>query len=121
MAVTSTKPSGRRADDVRALRIRFRTLTFSGNYATGGEQLTARNLGFYRVLAVIPLDHMARAANGVTGNPVAIDIASDGRSLAIRFLEDAAGAAGTAIGQEKTNAEAYIASQKLDVLIVGEG
>jgi hypothetical protein len=35
-------------------------------------------------------------------------------------LEDAAGAAGTPFGQEKTNAEAYIANSKLDVLFIGE-
>lgn len=121
MAVTATRVSGRRADDTRALRRRFRTLTFSGNYATGGEVVTARSLGFYRILGINPLDHIARAPNGVTGNPVAIDVSSDGRTVTFRFLEDAAGAAGAAIGQEKTNAEAYIANQRLDVEIIGEG
>jgi hypothetical protein len=120
MAVAVSRPSGRRADDVRALRFRFRTLSFSGNYATGGETITAASVGLKRILAVVPLDLMIRAANGVSGVWPVFDVASDGRSVVVRSLEDAAGAAGTAFGQEKTNAEAYIASSKLDVLFVGE-
>lgn len=120
MAVTVSRPSGIRADDVRALRFRFRTLTFSGNYATGGEAITARSLGLFRVLAVIPADMLLRAPAGVTGVLPVFDISSDRKTVTIRALEDAAGAAGTALGQEKTNAEAYIASSKIDVLFVGE-
>lgn len=120
MAVAPSRPSGRRADDVRALRFRFRTLTFSGNYATGGETLTAQSVGLKRILGVVPLDLMLRAAAGITGVWPVFDVAADGRSVVIRALEDSAGAAGTPFGQEKTNAEAYIASSKLDVIIVGE-
>jgi hypothetical protein len=120
MAVAVSRPSGIRADDVRALRFRFRTLTFSGNYATGGETITARSLGLYRILGVIPLDTLLRAPAGVTGVIPVFDVASDRKSVVIRSLEDAAGAAGTPIGGEKTNAEAYIASSKLDVIFVGE-
>lgn len=120
MAVTPSRPSGRRADDVRALRFRFRTLTFSGNYATGGETLTAQSVGLKRILGILPMDSLIRAANGVQGVEPVFDVAADGRSVVIRALEDAAGAAGTPLGQEKTNAEAYLASSKLDVLLVGE-
>lgn len=120
MAVAATKPSGRRADDVRALRLRYRLLLFTGNYATGGESITARSLGFYRILGIIPLDSLIRAPNGVTGVVPVIDVSADGRTVVIRALEDAAGAAGTPTGQEKTNAEAYIASSQLPILIVGE-
>jgi hypothetical protein len=120
MAVALTRPSGRRADDVRALRFRFRSLAFSGNYATGGETITAASVGLKRILAVVPLDLMTRAANGVTGVWPVFDIVSPGTSVVIRMLEDAAGAAGTPFGQEKTNAEAYIANSKLDVLFIGE-
>ena len=120
MAVARSRPSGRRAEDVRSLRIRFRTLTFSGNYATGGETITARDLGLVRILGVIPLDTLVRAPNGVTGVQPVFDVAADGRQVVIRMLEDAAGVAGTPVGQEKTNAEAYIASSKLDILVVGE-
>lgn len=121
MAVTVTRPSGRRADDIRALRLRYRDIAFSGNYATGGETISAASLSLKRILGVIPLDTLIRAANGVTGVQPVFDISADGRTLIIRALEDAAGAAGTPVGQEKTNAEAYIASSKLSVIIVGEG
>lgn len=120
MAVTSSRPSGRRADDVRALRFRYRLLAFSGNYATGGETVTAASVGLKRILGLLPMGGMIRAADGVTGNPFTFDVSADGRQVVIRLLEDAAGAAGTAIGQEKTNGEAYIAGQQLPVLFVGE-
>lgn len=120
MAVTLTRPAGRRADDVRALRFRFRSIAFSGNYATGGETITAASVGLKRILAVVPLDSLIRAANGVTGVLPVFDIASTGTSVVVRSLEDAAGAAGTPLAQEKTNAEAYIANSKLDVLFIGE-
>lgn len=121
MAVALSRPSGRRADDVRALRFRFRTLTFSGNYATGGDSITAQSCSLKRILAVIPCDTLVRARNGVTGVVPVFDVAADGKTVVVRALEDAAGAAGTPVGQEKTNAEAYAASPAfLDVLIVGE-
>jgi hypothetical protein len=120
MAVTVSRPSGRRADDVRALRFRFRTLTFSGNYATGGETITAASLSLKRILAVIPADLLIRAPAGVTGVIPVFDVAADGRSVVVRALSDAAGAAAATIGQEKNNAQAYIASSAINVLIVGE-
>lgn len=121
MAVTISRPSGRRADDVRALRFRFRQLTFSGNYATGGETITARSLGLKRILMVIPGNVLVRpAADTANGVLPVFDLSSDGTSLTIRMLEDAAGAAGVAIGQEKTNAEAYTAGSRLDVVFIGE-
>lgn len=127
MAVAISRPTAvRRSDDVRALRFRFRTLTFSGNYATGGEVINIStgsqnaNLGLRRILAVIPLDSMIAAPNGVTGVLPKFDVAADGKSVTIRALEDAAAVAGSPFAQEKTNAEAYIASSKLDVLFIGE-
>lgn len=120
MAVATSRPSGRRSEDVRSLRFRFRTLTFSGNYATGGESFTAKQFSLIRVLGVIPLDSVIAAPNGATGVLPKIDVASDGRTFTIRALEDAAGAAGAPVGAEKNNAEAYIANSKLDVLLVGE-
>lgn len=126
MAFTLSRPSGRRSDDIRALRLRYRLINFSGTYPGGGETISLSganktpNLGLARILGVIPLDTMARAANGVTGNPVAVDVAADGKSVVFRLLEDAAGVAGTAIGQEKNAAEAYIGSQVFPVIFVGE-
>lgn len=121
MAVAISRPSGRRADGVSALKIRFRTLNFTGNYATGGEVLTARSLGFYRVLGIIALDTLIGDPATVTGVVPKFIISADGRTVTIKSMEDAAGAAGAAVFQEKTNAEAYLANSKLDVLIVGEG
>ena len=119
MAVTVTRPSGRRADDARALRLRFRTLTFSGSYATGGETITAQSVSLKRILAVIPADGVIAPAATATGSLYKIDVASDGRSVVIRFLNDAAGAAAATLGQEKT-AGAHVAGSKLDVIIIGE-
>lgn len=122
MAVAATRPSGRRADDIRALRIRFRTLTFSGTYPTGGEQVSAQSLSLKRILCVLPTSTLVRGAGLSAGVLPLFDVSADGRTVAIRMAEDAAGAAGTFIGQEKTNAEAYQGSPAtLDVLIVGEG
>lgn len=120
MAVSVTRVSGRRADDVRALQMLVRTLSFTGNYATGGETITAKSLGLFRILGVVPLDSLIAAPNGVTGVQPKIDVAADGKTVVIRALEDAAGAAGATIGVEKNNAEAYVASSKLDVLVIGE-
>jgi hypothetical protein len=119
MAVALSRPSGINADDTRALRFRFRTLTFSGNYATGGETITAQSLGLKQILGVIALDEFIRAPNAVTGVEPVFDVASDRRSVVIRSLEDAGGAAGTPVGQEKTNGEAYLANSRLDVIVVG--
>lgn len=122
MAVVATRPSGRRADDIRALRIRMRTLTFSGTYTTGGEVITSQSLSLKRILVVIPCGTLVRGAGTAAGVLPVFDVSADGRTLNIRMGEDAAGAAGTFIGQEKTNGEAYQGTPAtLDVLIVGEG
>lgn len=121
MSVSISKPTegGGRTDDVRALKFRFRKLSFSGNYATGGETIQASSVGLKRITAVVPLDSLIRAANGVTGVMPVFDVASDGKSVVVRALEDAAGVAGATIGAEKTNAEAYVANSELDVLFIG--
>lgn len=120
MAVAITRPSGRRADDVRALRFRFRTLTFSGNYATGGETVLASTLSLKRILAVLPADGLIHTASSAAGVLPVFDVAADGRSVVIRAAElGGTGAAGDPF-QEKTNAEAYVANSFLNVLVVGE-
>lgn len=120
MAVTVSRPSGRRAEGLGALKFRYRLLTFTGSYAAGGEVLTARSLGFFRVLAVIPADNLVRVANAITGRIPAIDISTDGRTITIRQLADAAGAGAASIGQERSNG-AYTAGEALPVVIIGEG
>lgn len=121
MPVTITRPSGRRADGVSALRWRFRTLTFTGNYPGSGEVLTSRSLGFYRILGIVMLDSVIGDPATVTGVVPKLIVSSDGRTVTIKTMEDAAGAAGAPVFQEKNAAEAYLANSKLDVLIVGEG
>lgn len=118
MAVALTKPTSR-ADDTRALKRRLRRLTFSGNYATGGETITAAQLGLSRIVAVNPMNAVVRGPAGVTGTIPVLDIASDQKSVTVRQLEDAAGASGTTVGAEKTNAEAYVANSFLDVEFIG--
>lgn len=106
--------------------MRYRLLSFSGNYATGGEVISlsgpnkTQNLGLTRVLGVILLDSLIRAPGATTGVEPVIDVSADGKTVTIRALEDAAGVAGAPIGVEKTNAEAYIASSQLPVIFVGE-
>lgn len=121
MAVTIVRPSGRRADDVRALRLRYRLLQFTGNYPpSGGEIVTAASVGLKRILGIIPLDTMTRAPNGTTGTLPIFDVSTDGRTVAIRQIEDAAGAANSPFGADKNGSEAYIASSQLAVIFVGE-
>lgn len=126
MAVATSRPSGRRSDDVRALRFRFRTVTFSGNYPTGGETIQAKDLSLKRILAVIPLNSLIRASAGaVTGSLPVFDIVassggSAGGALTIRHLRDAAGAANSTVGAELTNGTAYPAGSSIDIMVIGE-
>lgn len=117
MAVAISKPAGEtRADDVRALRFRVRDLTLSGNYATGGETVTAQQVGLKRIVYVTPMNVLI---GGVAGTLASFSIASTNTSFTVKQSEDAAGVAGAVIGQEKTNAEAYVADSVIRVLIVG--
>lgn len=121
MPVTISRPSGRRAEDVRALRLRYRTLTFTGNYTQAtGEVLTAKQFSFERILGVIPLDLFLRDPAGFTGVIPQFRVSADGRTLTIHAIEDAAGVAGVPFGQQKTDAEAYIANSSINVLVLGE-
>lgn len=121
MPVTPTRPSGRRAEDVRALRIRFRTLTFTGNYTQAtGESMTAKQFSMERILGIIPLGIVAGDPAGFTGVVPQFKVAADGRTVRIDMLEDAAGVAGAPLFQQKTDAEAYIANTAINVLVVGE-
>jgi hypothetical protein len=121
MAVALSRPSGRRSEDIRALRFRFRTLTFSGTYAQAtGEALTARQFGLVRILGVIPLSPLIMDPAGFTGVMPVFTVSADGRTVRITALEDAAGAAGTPFGQQKTDAEAYVANSAINVVVIGE-
>ncbi|MGH9961502.1 MAG: hypothetical protein ACREBC_30975, partial [Pyrinomonadaceae bacterium] len=99
MPVTLTKPTSR-ADDTRALKRRLRRIAFTGNYTTGGETITAAQIGLLRIAAVNPLNPVVRALGGVAGTLPVFDVSADQKSVVIKQLEDAAGVAGTTIGQE---------------------
>lgn len=121
MAIAFSRPSGRRAEDVRALRFRFRTITFSGTYTTAtGEAFTAKQVSMERILGVIPLSPLIMDPAGFTGVMPVFTVAADGRTVRISALEDAAGAAQSTFGVQKDNAEAYVANSAINVLIIGE-
>ena len=119
MANSVTKPLVR-SDDLRALRFRHRRIALSGTYSTGGENIVASKFGLNRIYAILPLQAIVGAANAVTGELPKFDIAADRKSVNLRLIEDAAGVAGSTLGAEKTNAEAYVANSILDVLVLGE-
>lgn len=110
MAVAVSRPTGAaasRADDWRALKFRTRVLTFTGNYATGGETITAASVGLKAILGVINLSGTTAAASSAAGSLPRFDVASNGANVVIRQGEvGGTGAAGDPL-QEKTNAEAY--------------
>lgn len=120
MAASVTRVSGRRADDVRALQLLVRTITFSGTYATGGEVITAKSVGLFRILGVVALDSIVAPAGTATGSMPKFDVSADGKTVNIRFLRDAAGAAQAALGVELNNGTAHVASSKIDLLFIGE-
>lgn len=121
MAFSLSRPSGRRADDVRSLRFRVRDVAFTGNYVTNGETITAKQLGLFRILFATPMNAFL-AAPGTVVNATAqrIDLSADGKTVTIRQGEDAAAVAGSPFLQEKTNAEAYVASASERFLFIGE-
>lgn len=92
-------------------RIKFRTLTFSGNYATGGEAISATALNLRRIDAIIPCGP-ARSSDLATANPVSYNAAT-GKMV---FYES--GASGAALA-EKTDAEAYPTGSNVLVIVIG--
>jgi hypothetical protein len=114
MAIATAKVSG--ADDrSEGNRRRItRDLTFSGNYATGGETFTTTtaNLGLRRIEEVIVHGGVAAAADVATAIPVHYNYSTS------KFVFYEGSAAGTALS-EKTNAEAYPTGAKCRVTIIG--
>ena len=120
MAVAITRVSGRRSDDVRALQMVVRTLTFSGTYPANGEVITAKQLGLFRIMGVVALDTIVAPAGTATGSQPKFDVSADGKTLNVRFMRDAAGVAQATVGVELTGGTAHVASSKIDLLVVGE-
>lgn len=92
-------------------RVRIVDLTFSGNYATGGEALSAASLGFARV-DLVALEGAAVASDLATALVAKYNYATS----KVAFYEGSA--AGTAL-TEKTNAEAYPAGCVVRAMVVG--
>lgn len=118
MAVAIAKVSG--ADYVSGnKKVKYRDLTFSGNYATNGETINASDVGLKQINFVAFSGQVAAASTPTSGNPVGAIIASDNKSVAIRLYElGGTGAAGDPLA-EKTNAEAYVAGQTVRVRFEG--
>ena len=112
MAVTATKITG--APDVvhGNERVHSRRLTFSGNYATGGEAISASTFGLRRMSRLVFHGGAASASDVATGIPVNWNTATS----KVVFYEGSA--AGTALS-EKTNAEAYPTGAFIDATAYG--
>lgn len=89
-----------------------RRLTFSGNYGTGGEAITAALFGLKVLQRIYFHGGVAMASALSTGCPISYDAANS----KVVFFEGSA--AGTALS-EKTNAEAYPTGCFIDVTVVG--
>jgi len=110
MAISVAKVTG--ADSVWGnKRVKVRDITFSGNYATGGEALVASDVDLRVIEQVIP-QGVASAADLATSNSVHYDHANN----KLVFYES--GASGTAQA-EKTNGEAYPTGSILRATFIG--
>lgn len=119
MAIAIAKPTGVsvQADTVWGnKKVVVRTLTFSGNYATGGETINASSFGLKAIEQIFLNGNLALSTDKATANPVGITIASNGTSVVVTQYEGSA--AGTALS-EKTNAEAYATGSNIRVTVVG--
>lgn len=118
MALTITTVPG--ADYVAGnKRVKVRDLTFSGNYATGGETVTAAQVGLRKIERVQGLGGVAAASTPTSAVLLGAVVASDGSSVAIRSYElGGTGAAGDPLA-EKTDAEAYITGQNVRATFLG--
>lgn len=116
-AISATNAAIARADDTRALKRRLRRLTFTGNFTQAtGETVTAAQVSLSRIVAVNPLSNLASALDQSAANEFSVKIADDRKSVVIKFYENAA--AGSPSGL-KTDAEAYLTGQFIDVEFIG--
>lgn len=113
MAVVITRPSSGIDYKVSNKQVRVRKLVFSGNYATGGESVTAANVGLKVIEQVVVNGGGVAAASALsTGIATAYDFDNS------KFVFFEGSAAGTALS-EKTNAEAYPTGCFLRVTFIG--
>lgn len=92
-------------------RVHNVTLTFSGNYATGGEAVTAGLFGL-NSLEMLVFDGVAVATDLATATAVKYD------SATAKIVHFESGASGAALA-EKTNAEAYPTGSNVNCLAIG--
>jgi hypothetical protein len=109
MAVTISKPSG--GDfNIGNKRVRVRDVTFTGNYATGGEAITLSQVGLRTCLTVYGT--VTEGAGAATGLPVRWDATNS----KLQLYESGAANAPLA---EKGSAEAYAATTAGRLTFVG--
>jgi hypothetical protein len=118
MTVVATKITGTPDVVMGNQRVHTRRLTFSSNYATGGEDIASTaairrtNFGLSRITRMVLHSGTAAAADLATSNPVTYNPATG------KVVFNEGSAAGTALS-EKTNAEAYPTGSFLDVTAYG--
>jgi hypothetical protein len=105
-------------DDMSLGNKRGRTfvLTFSGNYSTNGETITAAQFGMTQIDGANFVGQVSAA--GTPGTAVALGLvrSTDGTGLTIRSYESGSA---NAPFDEKTNGEPYITGQNARVTVVG--
>lgn len=110
MAVAIARVTG--ADYVTGnQKVKVRDLTLSGNYATGGESLTAADVGLKKIFQVIP-NGSGSSTDLATGNNFSYDYAT------AKLVVYESGASGAAIA-EKTNGEAHATGLHVRCTFVG--
>jgi hypothetical protein len=110
MAVSITSKIPDATCDARAVKVR--ELTFSGNYATGGESVTAADVGLRRLDSVIPHGGVAVSSDLTTAIPIFYNHGT------AKFVFYEGSAAATAL-TEKTNAEPYPTGCNARVTFIG--
>lgn len=116
MAITATitKPF-ERANDVRSLKQRFRRIVLSGTYVTGGFTVTAAEVELTRIGAVLGAG-LAPAGDQATANEWSYEVSTDLETVTFFLYENAAAGSPSA---QKTNSEAPITDQVLNVVFIG--
>lgn len=94
-------------------RVGFYDVVFSGNYATGGEAVTAATFGLNNIDAIYGA--IAPATALTTAVAVAYSPTSSSGGVLLSYE---AAAAGTPLS-EKTNGEAYITGQTARLMVIG--
>jgi hypothetical protein len=111
-----SSPTGGRVDDVRALKFRHRAIAPVGTYATGGFTVTAKSVGLKRIVAVLNAGGLAAAADQATANEFSTEVSTNGDSITIFLYENAAAGSPSA---EKTNGEATLTGQLINLIFLG--